>query len=238
MRLLAFATILQLGLIATPALSATINNATGPQFGDFTPGKGGDVFSIDAGSFGVTDPLSFQSGFFGNPGISDIGADDPDAIASDVNVVVIQNFDNNDLNSLAPATWDASWNARTALRAIAANTTGDRAGFFLYWNEGLGVNRLFAAENLNDGESLFQLLFTDVSETLTGVPGDFDLNLSDGFAQIDLFGEANANLFELADYSAENFEFSDQISAVPLPATLPILLAGIGVLGWTARRKA
>lgn len=218
-----------------PAFAASINSESAPQFGDFVPGTGGDLFSIDAGSFGVTGPVSFQSGIFGNPGISNIGADDPSAIGSDVNVVVIQNHDNNDLNSLVPATWDASWNARTALQAIAANTTGDRAGFFVYWNEGLGVNRLFAAENLNDGNSALKLLFTIASDTLTGVPGDFDLNLSDGFAQTNLFGEANSNLFELAEFNDTNFNF---VAAVPLPATFPALLAAFGALGWVARRRS
>lgn len=223
-----------------PAYAATIEIVPGAQSGDFTPGAGGDVFSIDAGAFGVTDPLAFQSGVFGNPGLSNVGADDPTTIGSDVNVVVIQNHDNNDANSLAPANWDASWNARTALQAIAANTEGDRAGFFLYWNEALGVNRLFSAENLNDGNSAISLLFTDVSETLTGVPGAFDLNLADGNepTRTDLFPEANANLFELADYDASNFEFSDQIAPVPLPASLPILLSGLGVLAFLKRRRS
>lgn len=228
-----------LSAMAIPAFAASVSIPPAAQFGDFTPGTGGDVFSIDAGAFGVTDPLAFQSGVFGNAGQSDVGADDPSTIDSNVNVVVIQNFDNNDTDGTVPANWDASWNARTALQAIAANTTGDRAGFFVYWNEGLGVNRLFAAENLNDGFSALTLLFTDASETLTGVPGEFDLNLADGNepTRIDLFPEANGNLFELAEYGAENFEFSDQVPPVPVPASMPILLSAMAALGYAGRRR-
>jgi len=219
-----------------PAFAASVGIPPAGQFGDFTPGEGGDVFALDAGSFGVTDPLSFQSGVFGDPGQANVGADDPTTIGSDVNVVVIQNRDNNDPDGF-PSNWDASWNARTSLRAISANTTGDRAGFFLYWNEGLGVNRLFATDNLNDPNGALNLLFTDQSATLTGVPGDFDLDLSDGTAQTGLFAEANDNLAELKDYRAENFVFADQVAPIPLPAGLPLLAAALGGLGFAARRK-
>jgi len=223
---------------ATQASTIAIDGSGDPSFGSFDPGN--DVFSIDAGFFGVTAPLKFQNGIFGNPALDsariDGEPDDSGAIDADVNVVVIQNFDNDDANGVPPSTWNASWNARTALRAIANNTTGDRAGFFLYWNEGLGVNRLFATDNLNDGEAAFRRIFTIQSDVLTGSPGDFDLNLADGAAQVALFPEANANLFSLQDYEVENFVFADQVAAVPLPAGLPLFASALA-LGWCARRR-
>lgn len=230
-------------LFAAPASAVSIDINTGsvPGSGGFVPGVGGDVFSIDAADFGVTDPLVFQSGIFGNPALSRENlaqsGDDPTAIGTDANVIVIQNFDNNEFDGQVPSTWDASWNARTSLQAIARNTEGDRSGFFLYWNEGLGVNRLFATDNLNDENGSLQLLFTVQSATLTGVPGAFDLDLSDGQAQTNLFGEANANLFSLNDYTADNFEFANQLTPVPVPAALPMLLAALGGLAAVSCRR-
>lgn len=222
-----------------PALAGTVDIPPEGLFGEFTPGEGGDVFNIDAGSFGVTAPLVFQSGVFGDPGLSNVGADDPNAIDPNANVIVIQNRDNDDADG-PPSNWNASWNARTSLEAIAANTEGDRAGFFVYWNEGLGVERLFATDNLNDPLGSLQRLFTVQSETLTGVPGEFDLNLFDGSepTRTDLFGEANANLADLANYKASNFAFSDQIAPVPLPAALPLMVVALGGLAMVARRKS
>lgn len=229
-------------LCASAATAGTVSivDGDGPAFGAFDPLQ--DSFALDAGSFGVTAPLAFASGVFGNPGLSAANlsgsADDPTRIASDANVVVIQNYDNDDVDGTRPANWNASWNARTSLQAIAANTTGSRAGFFLYWNEGLGVNRLFATDDLADPNGSLQLLFADQSDTLTGVPGAFDLNLSDGDgARTDLFPEANANLAELGAYGAQNFTFVDQVAPVPLPAGLPLLLAGLGGFALLRRRQ-
>jgi hypothetical protein len=233
-----------LAMVTSAASAATfpIKGGQGPQFGKFDPA--GDTFSIKSADFGVTAPLSFQSGVFGDPGLSAANlahpVDDPYAIASDVNVIVIQNRDNDDIDGSFPANWNASWNARTSLQAIAANTTGDRPGFFLYWNEGLGVNRLFATDNLNNPLGSLSLLFAIQSATLTGVPGDFDLNLSNGDpTRVDLFPEANGNLLSLADYSAGNFEFSDQTAPIPVPAAFPLLssvLLGVGL--WSRSRKS
>ncbi len=202
---------------ALPAAAATFDIPPAGQFGDFAPGAGGDVFALNAGAFGVTDPLSFQSGVFGNPGQADVGADDPDGV---------------------PSNRDASRNARTSLEAIAANTEGDRAGFFLYWTEGLGVNRLFATDTLDDPDGTLELLFTDTSENLSGIPGDVDLDLSHGAAQTRLFAEANANPAELKDYGRDNVVFADQVAPVPLPAGLPLLAAGLGALALHKRRAA
>ncbi len=199
-----------------------------------------DQYLLDLEDFPVLGPLSFFNGSAGNPGIAGI-EDDPMTIASDVNVVVLQNFDNNDTDDNDPsngegfpANWDNSFNARAALEVIAANTTEDRPGFFLYWNEILGINRLAYTENLNDGTAGLQILFANAAP---GAPIGADL--TDGGGNPNLAADraaANAAFLDLPNYTADNFG----VAPVPLPAALPLAAAGLAVLGGLrlSRRKA
>jgi len=182
-----------------------------------------DQFQLDTTVFTINGPLVFANAAGGNPGqfgVSDVSTTFP----STANFIVLQNFDNNDTNGF-PANWDNSFNARNALRAIAANTDGDRAGFFLYWNEALGVNRLAYTSNLNNGEATLQVLFAQNSANLVSNT----VNLQTGGAEIGLRGEANANFNLLSSFSAAN------VSVIPEPSSA--LLAGLALIAGVSRRK-
>lgn len=182
-----------------------------------------DQFQLNTTVFTINGPLVFANAAGGNPGqfgVSDVSTTFP----STVNFIVLQNFDNNDTNGF-PANWDNSFNARNALRAIAANTDGDRAGFFLYWNEALGVNRLAHTSNLNNGEATLQVLFAQNSANLISNT----VNFQTGGAEVGLRGEANANFNLLSSFSAAN------VSVIPEPSSA--LLAGLALVAGVSRRK-
>lgn len=180
-----------------------------------------DTWALDTNDFAISGPLVFASAAGGDPGVLDTALDNPSTFATHANVIVLQNFDNNDPNGF-PANWDNSFNARTALRAIANNTEGDRSGFFVYWNEKLGVNRLVYTENLNDSEAALQILFAINSTNL--LSNNDDLALDPTFR-----GEANANFFNLTYFNATNF------TAVPAPGAAAFL--GLGGLAAARRRR-
>lgn len=181
-----------------------------------------DVFLLDTGVFQVNGPLVFANAVGGNPGQFGI-ADDPNTFASNANFIVLQNFDNNDTNGF-PANWDNSFNARRALEAIAANTHGDRPGFYMYWNEKLGVNRLVYTNNLNDGGGSISVLFAQNSPNL--LLNSDDLSLSATFRP-----EANANFNLLKSFTAAN------VSAVPEPSSL-VCIASVFGLALLRRARA
>ncbi len=185
-------------------INAAAGNANNRQSFDIA----NDVFLLDTNDFAINGALNFASDVGGDPGLLGTESDDENTFASDVNLIVLQNFDNNDVDGF-PANWDNSFNARNALRSIANNTFGDRAGFYVYWNEKLGVNRLVYTENLNDGEADFQVLFAINSENL--IANSDDLQLDPTFR-----AEANSNFNSLSTFSASNF------SAVPEPASATI----------------
>ena|GEM_PF-5221224 len=123
-----------------------------------------DRFLLDATSFGVNGPLQFQRGLAAN--LVDNGA----------NVIVLLDSDN-DAN---PAT---AFNARSAAQLIGAQINADGAGFFVYFNSALNVNRLVFSANLADGNAALTVL--GAVNTVTG----------------------QAAIDQLAQYSAANFEF-------------------------------
>ena len=94
----------------------------------------GDAYVLDAADFGVSGDVQFLS--------IDANADGA-VIPAGTNVIVLLNSDN-DGDASTP------FLAGTAAAQIAALTEADGAGFFVYWNSNLGVNRLVYSTNLND----------------------------------------------------------------------------------------
>ncbi|MEO0449271.1 MAG: CHRD domain-containing protein [Pseudomonadota bacterium] len=99
--------------------------------------EGGDAYSLNAADFGVEGDVSFQSLDANAEGAS---------IAAGTNVIVLLNSDNDDNP-------DTPFLAGTAAAQIAELTESDGAGFFVYWNSNLGVNRLVYSTNLNDASA-------------------------------------------------------------------------------------
>ena len=154
---------------------------------NFSPA--GDRFVFDAGVFGVG-ALSFFNG---------TAATLP---ASGFNVIVLQDNDND--NNLATA-----FGAGTAANLIAARINQAGAGFFIYTNQGLGVNRLVYSTNLDDPTADLKIL-----ARLTQSTG------------------ADA-ITAKADFGSQNFA----LAPVPEPETYAFMLSGLLTLGWVARRK-
>ena len=207
------------------ALNFLINAETGSPNNRQSFDVNNDRWLLDLHDFPVSGPLTFANAAGGNPGLINTALDDPTTFASKANVIVLQNFDDNDTDGF-PANWDNSFNARKALGAIANNTDGDRPGFYLYWNEKLGVNRLVYTDNLNDGTAGFQVLFAANSENLKANTDD----LSDPTTTFR--GEANANFNTLKSFTAGNF------AAVPEPGTISLLTFGLlGIITVHSRRR-
>lgn len=103
---------------------------------DWTIGE--DRFLFDTEVFGVT----------GNKKVSvSLAAD----IKAGANVIVLQDTDN-DANAATV------FNAGAAASLIAENVDVDGAGFFVYWNSALGINRLVYSENLNEATADIRVL--------------------------------------------------------------------------------
>lgn len=106
-----------------------------------------DTILLDANDFGVDGDLQFDA----------IDANLEDA-PSGVNVFVLLNSD----NDADPAT---AFNAGAAANQLAALVDEDGAGFFVYFNSSLGVNRLVYSTNLNDPTADLKIVarFNDLS---------------------------------------------------------------------------
>lgn len=137
---------------------------SGPdQLSDFAIAS--DRFVLDTANFGVAGPLKFQSTTAAN------------LVNDGSNVIVLRDTDN-DANAAT------AFNARAAAQVIGGAVTVDGAGFFVYFNSVLGVNRLVFSENLSDGNAAITVL-----GAVTTVSGQ---------AAID----------QLAQYQASNFQFT------------------------------
>lgn len=106
-----------------------------------------DAFVFDNGVFDIGPDISFFNGLAG---------DIPDAA---FNVIVLQSIDN-DNNPATP------FLAGTAANLIAASIDVDGAGFFVYHNSNLGLNRLVYSTNLNDATADLRII-----ARLTDQPG-------------------------------------------------------------------
>jgi uncharacterized surface protein with fasciclin (FAS1) repeats len=130
---------------------------------------GSDVYAINAPDFGINDDVRFQA--------VDANADGA-TIPAGTNVVVLLNSDND-------ADPETPFLAGTAANQIAELTEADGAGFFVYWNSNLGVNRLVYSTNLNDANADLKIVAR----------------------QSDLEGQDAIDA--LASFSADNFEFDN-----------------------------
>lgn len=145
-----------------------------------------DRFALDATTFGLDEDADVvfrnveRDGDGLNAGLTGFAGSDPDT-----NVYVLQ-------GSFA--------NAGAAADAIAGALTdagqqqdGDQSGFFVYFNEAQGRNRLFAVEDLDDVDSAIQQI----------------ANLGDTVAADDTAARETA-LQSLATYTEDNFEFTSE----------------------------
>jgi hypothetical protein len=106
-----------------------------------------DQFVLDPAVFNFSS-LSFFNGFASN------------LPATGFNVIVLRDSDN-DNNSATP------FNAGSAANLIANRINTDGAGFFIYWNSNLQLNRLVYSTNLNATDADLKILARIASPTGT-----------------------------------------------------------------------
>ena len=126
-----------------------------------------DTYRLNAADFDITGDVNFVG--------LDANAEDA-LIAPGTNIVALLNSDN-DGNP------DTPFQAGNAADQIAGLTSEDGAGFFIYSNSGLEVNRLVYSSNLNDADADLKIISRQT-----------DLTGADAIAALD-------------DFSADNFEF-------------------------------
>lgn len=160
----------------------------------FEVGAGGDRFRFLLSAFGIDGGLDFVNTTANllPPG----GA----------NLIVLQDATDGVTGTL---------NAVSSANLIAAETEVDGAGFFVYFNTVLDINRLVFSENLNvPTADLAILAFINNpkgADAIADLPGFSNLNFAAFAEQID-------------------------VAPVPLPATAMLLVAAIASLGLLRRR--
>lgn len=148
-----------------------------------------DRFVFDLSKFNAGSWLSFASASSAAPA------------AAGSNVIVLLDTDN-DANAATP------FGAGNAANLIANMVTNDGAGFFIYSNSALGVNRLVYSSNLNVATADLSVLARIESPTGAGAQA------------------------ALAGFNAGNF-----VAAVPEPGSYALMLAGLAAVGGLARRR-
>jgi PEP-CTERM motif len=209
-RFAVFAIAALLFLSSAPASAATITFFTDPFAGSTaltTPGRqvvagepsiafipGVDQFQFDLaafGPYGVGPNILFANDVVGNiPG-------------TNVNTIVLRTFDD-DANLATP------FGAGNAANLIAGQLTAPTPGFFIYFNQGLGLPRLVFSTNLDDNTADLKILARMTN--LTG-PG----------------GQAAMENFTAANFAT--------ITTVPEPSSMLLLTSGGALLAFLRRRR-
>lgn len=148
-----------------------------------------DRFVFDLSKFNAGGSLSFASATLAAPP------------AAGSNVIVLNEFDDDN----NPAT---AFGAGNAANLIASLVTTDGAGFFMYSNSTLGVNRLVYSSNLNVATADLSILARIESPKGAAAPG------------------------ALAGFTGSNF-----VAAVPEPSSYALMLGGLAAMGWVSRRR-